>query len=57
MPNPAGLAAQSPEWLELSRGVSDDIVDETGIINRDKTAETPQRGFYARWAAVVGGKA
>ncbi len=57
MRNQAGLAAQSPEWLELSRGVSDDIVDETGIINRDKSAETPQRGFYARWAAVVGGKA
>jgi hypothetical protein len=37
--------------------VSDDITDETGIINRDKSAETPQRGFYSRWADVVGGRA
>lgn len=57
MRNQAGLAAESPEWLVLKRGVDDDIVDSTGIINRDKSAETPQRGFYARWAAVVGGRA
>jgi hypothetical protein len=41
----------------LARGVEHDISDESGIINRDKSAETPQRGFYSQWAAVVGGKA
>jgi phenylpropionate dioxygenase-like ring-hydroxylating dioxygenase large terminal subunit len=56
MRNQAGLAAELPEWLMLARGVDDDITDETGIINRDKTAETPQRGFYSQWAAVVGGE-
>jgi phenylpropionate dioxygenase-like ring-hydroxylating dioxygenase large terminal subunit len=57
MRNQAGLAAELPEWLMLSRGIDDDIADETGIINKDKSAETPQRGFYSQWAAVVGGKA
>jgi len=57
MRNQAGLAAKLSDWLVLSRGMESDITDETGIINRDKSAETPQRGFYAQWAAVVGGKA
>ncbi|BCO34299.1 aromatic ring-hydroxylating oxygenase subunit alpha [Mycobacterium heckeshornense] len=56
MRNQAGLAAELPEWLVLSRGMDSDIRDETGIVNSDKSAETPQRGFYAQWAAVVGGK-
>jgi phenylpropionate dioxygenase-like ring-hydroxylating dioxygenase large terminal subunit len=54
MRNQAGLAAGLPEWLVLARGVEHDVTDESGIINRDKSAETPQRGFYAQWAAVVG---
>jgi len=57
MRNQAGLAAEEPEWLVLSRGVDSDVADDTGTINTDKSAETPQRGFYAQWAAVVGGKA
>lgn len=56
MRNQAGLAAELPEWLMLARGVETDVSDETGIINTDKSAETPQRGFYAQWAAVVGGR-
>jgi len=55
MRNQAGLAAELPEWLVLARGIENDVHDTTGIINRDKSAETPQRGFYAQWAAVVGG--
>ncbi|MEM6108827.1 Rieske 2Fe-2S domain-containing protein [Mycobacterium sp. 050272] len=57
MRNQAGLAAEEPEWLVLSRGADSDVTDDTGIVNTDKSAETPQRGFYAQWAAVVGGKA
>lgn len=57
MRNQAGLAAEKPEWLVLSRGVDTDVTDDSGIFNSDKSAETPQRGFYAHWAAVVGGKA
>jgi phenylpropionate dioxygenase-like ring-hydroxylating dioxygenase large terminal subunit len=55
MRNQAGLAAELPEWLMLARGAENDEHDATGIINRDKSAETPQRGFYSQWAAVVGG--
>lgn len=54
MRNQAGLAAQDPEWLRLSRGLETDVTDETGIVNYDKSAETPQRGFYRQWASVVG---
>jgi phenylpropionate dioxygenase-like ring-hydroxylating dioxygenase large terminal subunit len=57
MRNQAGLAAELPEWLMLARGMDTDVDDTTGTINRDKSAETPQRGFYAQWAAVVGGGA
>ncbi|WP_019546596.1 aromatic ring-hydroxylating oxygenase subunit alpha [Streptomyces sulphureus] len=54
MRNQAGLAAHDPEWLVLARGLETDIEDDTGIVNADKSAETPQRGFYRRWADVVG---
>jgi phenylpropionate dioxygenase-like ring-hydroxylating dioxygenase large terminal subunit len=57
MRNQAGLAAELPEWLMLARGVESDVADTSGIINRDKSAETPQRGFYSQWATVVGGRA
>lgn len=57
MRNQAGLAAELPEWLMLARGLESDVEDASGIINRDKSAETPQRGFYSQWATVVGGKA
>ena len=48
-----GLAAEHPEWVELSRGLEDDIVDDSGIKNYDKSAETPQRGFWRQWAEAV----
>jgi phenylpropionate dioxygenase-like ring-hydroxylating dioxygenase large terminal subunit len=54
MRNQAGLAAEEPEWLVLARGEESDIEDETGTVNTDKSAETPQRGFYRQWAAVMG---
>ncbi|MFJ8749019.1 Rieske 2Fe-2S domain-containing protein [Streptomyces sp. NPDC102441] len=54
MRNQAGLAAEDPEWLVLARGEESDIEDETGTVNTDKSAETPQRGFYRQWAAVMG---
>jgi phenylpropionate dioxygenase-like ring-hydroxylating dioxygenase large terminal subunit len=54
MRNQAGLAARTPEWLRLSRGLETDVTDATGIVNSDKSAETPQRGFYRQWAGVVG---
>ena len=52
--NQLGLASHQMEWLELSRGIETDELDETGIVNRDKSAETPQRGFWREWARAMG---
>ena len=32
------------------------MTDATGRINRDKSAETPQRGWWKHWAAVLEGE-
>jgi phenylpropionate dioxygenase-like ring-hydroxylating dioxygenase large terminal subunit len=51
--NQLGLAARQPKWIVLSRGAATDEQDETGTINRDKSAETPQRGWWEHWASVL----
>jgi len=56
MRNQRGLAASSVEWLELSRGVESDVADASGIVNADKSAETPQRGFWQAWARALGAR-
>ncbi|WP_299950487.1 aromatic ring-hydroxylating dioxygenase subunit alpha [uncultured Modestobacter sp.] len=53
--NQMGLAAQDPEWVVLSRGSDTDVDDETGRVNHDKSAETPQRGWWKHWAGVLAG--
>ncbi|MDX6433430.1 MAG: hypothetical protein QOE54_5796, partial [Streptosporangiaceae bacterium] len=55
--NQMGLAARSPEWIMLSRGLESDLHEETGTVNHDKSAETPQRGFWQHWASVLRGPA
>jgi phenylpropionate dioxygenase-like ring-hydroxylating dioxygenase large terminal subunit len=54
--NQMGLAAEQPEWVVLRRGFETEIHDETGTVNHDKSAETPQRGFWRHWAAVLDGR-
>jgi Phenylpropionate dioxygenase and related ring-hydroxylating dioxygenases, large terminal subunit len=54
--NQLGLAARKPDWIMLARGRDTDEADETGLVNRDKSAETPQRGWWAHWAEVLGGR-
>jgi phenylpropionate dioxygenase-like ring-hydroxylating dioxygenase large terminal subunit len=54
--NQMGLASSLPEWIVLSRGLETDVVDETGTVNADKSAETPQRGFWRHWASVLNGE-
>jgi phenylpropionate dioxygenase-like ring-hydroxylating dioxygenase large terminal subunit len=54
--NQLGLAARDPEWVTLSRGLETDVTDATGRINKDKSAETPQRGWWKHWAAVLEGE-
>jgi phenylpropionate dioxygenase-like ring-hydroxylating dioxygenase large terminal subunit len=51
--NQMGLAARAPEWVTLSRGEDTDEANSTGIINHDKSAETPQRGWWQHWASVL----
>jgi phenylpropionate dioxygenase-like ring-hydroxylating dioxygenase large terminal subunit len=51
--NQMGLAAEHPDWLVLSRGLEDDITDDSGVKNYDKSAETPQRGFWRQWAKAM----
>jgi phenylpropionate dioxygenase-like ring-hydroxylating dioxygenase large terminal subunit len=51
--NQLGLSSHQPEWLILGRGVESDTLDETGVVNTDKSAETPQRGFWREWARVM----
>ena len=52
--NQMGLASKNPQWLTLSRGFESDIVDGSTTKNYDKSAETPQRGFWQHWAKIVG---
>jgi phenylpropionate dioxygenase-like ring-hydroxylating dioxygenase large terminal subunit len=52
--NQLGVAAHQPEWVVLSRGLESDEEDGTGIVNHDKSAETPIRGFWRHWAEITG---
>jgi phenylpropionate dioxygenase-like ring-hydroxylating dioxygenase large terminal subunit len=51
--NQLGLAASQPEWVVLKRGAATDESDDTGIVNHDKSAETPQRGWWKHWVSVL----
>ena len=51
--NQLGLEAAEPQWLRLARGLESDVPDGAGSVNPDKSAETPQRGFWRHWAAVL----
>jgi phenylpropionate dioxygenase-like ring-hydroxylating dioxygenase large terminal subunit len=54
--NQLGLAARSPRWVLLSRGRDSDVVDDSGRVNSDKSAETPQRGWWRHWVEVLDGE-
>lgn len=51
--NQLGVSNQRPEWLTLSRGLESELDNGTGIVNYDKSAETPQRGFWRQWSSMV----
>jgi hypothetical protein len=53
--NQLGVSNQQPEWLTLSRGLESELDNGTGIVNYDKSAETPQRGFWRQWSSMVEG--
>jgi phenylpropionate dioxygenase-like ring-hydroxylating dioxygenase large terminal subunit len=56
MRNQFGLAARKPDYIQLARGRQSDEADDTGLVNKDKSAETPQRGWWHHWADVLGGR-
>ena len=53
--NQLGLASHASEWVVLRRGITSDETDATGTVNHDKSAETPQRGWWKHWAEVLDG--
>jgi phenylpropionate dioxygenase-like ring-hydroxylating dioxygenase large terminal subunit len=54
--NQAGLAALSPEWLDISRGVDRESVDEAGRPVGTATDEVGMRGFWAHYRALMEAK-
>jgi fatty-acyl-CoA synthase len=51
--NQAGLAALSPEWLDVSRGLDRDSVDGDGHPVGTATDEVGIRGFWAHYRALM----
>ena len=51
--NQAGLAARSPEWLDVSRGLDRDSVDEDGHPVGTATDEVGIRGFWAHYRSLM----
>ena len=41
------------EWLDVSRGVDRETVDETGLVRGHKTDETPVRHSYGHWLKMM----
>ena len=51
--NQAGLAALSPAWLDISRGVDRESVDEAGRPVGTATDEVGMRGFWAHYRSLM----
>jgi phenylpropionate dioxygenase-like ring-hydroxylating dioxygenase large terminal subunit len=51
--NQAGLAAQQPEWLTLSRGVAREQAGPDGVISSNVTDETTQRGIWREYRRIM----
>jgi hypothetical protein len=49
----AGLKVKGAEWLELSRGLERQQVDEDGSLAAHISDEVPQRAFYAQWKNLM----
>ena len=51
--NQAGVAARAPEWLDISRAVDRESVDEDGRPVGTATDEVGMRGFWAHDRALM----
>ncbi len=48
-----GVAASNPEWLYLGRGLHRERHDEQGHLIGDATDETPSRGIWRHYRALM----
>jgi len=51
--NQRGLALAQPEWLDLSRGLHREQVDERGLTIGAATDETGMRGFWSHYRSLM----
>jgi hypothetical protein len=51
--NQQGIAALSPEWLDVRRGLNRESVDDNGFTIGSATDETGMRGFWAHYKALM----
>jgi phenylpropionate dioxygenase-like ring-hydroxylating dioxygenase large terminal subunit len=51
--NQRGVAARSPEWLEVSRGTNRESVDDDGFTIGGATDEVGMRGFWSHYRALM----
>jgi fatty-acyl-CoA synthase len=48
-----GVQALDPEWLYLGRGKHRERLDQDGFLIGDATDETPSRGFWSHYKALM----
>ncbi len=51
--NQRGVAARNPEWLDVSRGLVRETVDDDGFTVGAATDEVGMRGFWAHYQALM----
>jgi fatty-acyl-CoA synthase len=51
--NQDGLAVRNPEWLDLSRGLHRETVDERGLRTGRATDESAMRGFWRHYRELM----
>ena len=51
--NQQGIAALTPEWLDVRRGMNRETVDENGFKIGTNTDETGMRGFWSHYKTLM----
>lgn len=52
--NQTGVLAEGAQWLDFSRGLHRESVNEHGEVLGHSTDEVPQRSMYREWARLMG---
>ena len=48
-----GLAIAEVEWVDMSKGIDDEVVLDNGVRRGQVTYETPMRGYFAAWKKLM----